>query len=424
MQNKRLRSALQNMALALLSLSALFLLGSMPLFHISWADQVQSLLATHPAGGGHTQSTALADMFPSVHVMVTGDIEYGRYGRLYVPGDDPLLEQVIPLFQEALGSASETGAAAEQTLRSALDSPCLYLDLTTELPLEAVAAWLGESAGFSREVRSMALTTEQEETALLYLRSGTGEIFRYSTALPASAVRAACDSQASNDSRFAYETNYAPLNPYTVLVAESPEAPVVQTELPAAYSVYNLLTALDFNAHPLFRYTESSGTEVVEESPRTLRVSPDGAVSFTSRGEAASPLYRVSAAGEAPTMPECLSAAWRLAGALTEGTGAAPLYLRAVETAEGGCTVRFGYHAGTIPVFFSDERDALSVTISGTAITAFTYRCRAYPATEDASPLLPSAMARAIASLYPEAGLSIGYVDGGAGPLAAHWLAG
>ena len=123
-------------------------------------------------------------------------------------------------------------------------------------------------------------------------------------------------------------------------------------------------------------------------------------------------------------MPECLSAAGRLAAALTEGTGASPLYLRAVEMAEGGCTVRFGYHAGAIPVFFSDEKDALSVTISGAAITAFTYRCRAYTPTEDTSPLLPAAMAQAIASLYPEAGLSVGYVDGGAGPLAAHWLAG
>ena len=48
MQNKRLRGFLQNLALVLLSLSALFLLGSMPLFHISWTDQVQSLLAPHP----------------------------------------------------------------------------------------------------------------------------------------------------------------------------------------------------------------------------------------------------------------------------------------------------------------------------------------------------------------------------------------
>ena len=421
--NKHLRNALQNLTILFLCVSALFLISRLPLFHTSWAVQVQSLLTPRPADGDPAQAGGPEEMFPAVHVMVTSDIAYGRYGQLHVSGEDPLLVQIIPLFQEALGSATELGAAADKTLRDALEEPGLYLDLTSQLPLEVAAAWLGEEAALERDVRSMALTCEEED-AVLYLRSEAGEVFRYATALPASAVREVCAGLSPNGSTFAYETNYAPLAPYTVLVAAAEDAPVVRGELPAAYSVYNLLTALDFNAHPLFRYTESSGAEVVEESPRTLRVSPDGAVSFTSRGEDASPLYQVPAAGEQPTMPECLSAAGRLAAALTEGTGASPLYLRAVEMAEGGCTVRFGYHAGAIPVFFSDEKDALSVTISGAAITAFTYRCRAYTPTEDTSPLLPAAMAQAIASLYPEAGLSVGYVDGGAGPLAAHWLAG
>ena len=66
---------------------------------------------------------------------------------------------------------------------------------------------------------------------------------------------------------------------------------------------------------------------------------------------------------------------------------------------------------------------ALSVTISGTAITAFAYRCRLYTAEEDLSPLLPAGMARAIASLHPGAGLSLGYVDGVTGQISAQWLA-
>lgn len=313
MQNKRLRGFLQNLALVLLSLSALFLLGSMPLFHISWTDQVQSLLAPHPASGGHAQSSTLADMFPSVHVMVTQDIEYRRYGRLYVPGDDPLLEQIIPLFQEALGSASETGASAELTLRSALDSPCLYLDLTTQLPLEAVAAWLGETAGFSREVRSMALTSEQEDTATLYLRSESGDIFRYNTALPVSAVREVCGSQTSNGSIFAYESNYAPLDPYTVLVAETPEAPAVQTELPAAYSVYNLLTALDFNAHPLFRYTESSGRRWWRNPPAPSGSAPTARSASPAAARTHPPSIRYPPRGNSPPCRSACPppAAWR-----------------------------------------------------------------------------------------------------------------
>lgn len=425
MSKRRVRNSLQNLALVLLTLSALFLLARLPLFHINWTDRVQSLLSARPAESGPDQVGGLGGMFPSVHLIITGDSEYSRWGAMYLSDDDPLLQQVFPLFQEALGSAAEAGITAEETLRGALDTPSIYVDLTTQLPLAAVAAWLGEGeAAFERNVRSMSLTTEAEDTATLYLRGGEGEIYRYYTALPVSAVRGICDASAPNSSYFAYDTQYDTLSPYTVLVPVSGPLPDLTTELPAGYSSYNLLTALDFNAHTLSRYTGSDGAEVVEESPRSLRISPDGVVSYSTRGEVNLPLYRVSAAGETPTVPEALSAAWRLAGALTEGVGASPLSLRAVEETGNGYILRFRYQAEGIPVVFSDEADALSVTVSGRAITTFTYRCRRYTAGDTDTPLLPSDMAWAIAALHPGAELSIGYVDGGAEALSAQWLAG
>ena len=56
MVNKHLRNALQNLAILLLSLSALFLISRLPLFHTSWAAQVQSLLVPRPADGDQTQA--------------------------------------------------------------------------------------------------------------------------------------------------------------------------------------------------------------------------------------------------------------------------------------------------------------------------------------------------------------------------------
>lgn len=424
MSKKRLVNHLQNLALVLLTLSALFLLTRLPLFHGGWAARVQTLLSTRPADGGETPEGWTTGMFPSVHIMATGDSEYGRCAQLYVPDDAPVLQQVLPLFREALGSAGEPAAAADKTLRDALESTGLYLDLTVELPLEAVSAWLGERAGLQRNVRSMALTTGEESTAMLYLRDGEGNLCRCSTALPVSAVEEACEQFSPNRSFFAYETNYASLAPYTVLTAGTFRLPEVYSELPAGYSAYNLLTALDFNAHTLSRYTETgSGAEVVEESPRSLRIAPDGEVTFLSRGEAASALYRVPCGGERPTTAEALSAARRLADALTDGTGASPLYLSGVDMGEQGCTIRFRYQAEGIPIFFADETDALTITITGAAVTSFSYRCRSYTPSEEAVPLLPSDMAQAVAALYPGAELMIGYVDAGAGALTAHWMA-
>ena len=247
--NKRLRNTLQNLALALLTLSALFLITRLPVFHLGWAGRFQSLLASHPAESGYSPADEAGGTFPSVHIMVTGDSEYGRYGQLYATAGDPLLQQILPLFQEALGSAAEVGAAAEKTLRDALDAPSLHLDLTTRLPLAAVALWLGEETEIDREVRSMSLTAGEGDTATLYLRGDTGEIYRCETALPASALQAVCDAASPNNSCFAYETNYDPLAPYTVLTDQAPQLRDISAGLPAGYTAYNLLTALDFNAH-------------------------------------------------------------------------------------------------------------------------------------------------------------------------------
>lgn len=411
--SKKLVDRLQNVALVVLTLSAVFLLLSF--FHLrgGWTARFQTLLAVRPAAGGQEEASGVGELLAAPHIMVTSDSEYGRCGRLYTPAGDALLEQMLPLFGEALGSADQVGAAADQTLRAGLGKSSLYLDLTVELPLEVVAAWLGERTVFDRAVRAMALTTEGRDTAVLYLCGGEGEIFRYFTALPASAVEALTESVSPNGSLFAYETNYAPLAPYTVLVREAEGLPQVRSELPATYSSYRLLTALDFNAHTNSRYAEPGGTEVVMDGRRTLRIGPEGTVTYDSGEE--------DAGGRGGAL-EALRAAGSLAAALTGGVDASPLYLRRLEAREDGYLVGFQYQVEGVPVRFPDEADALTVLVRGAGIAEFTCRCRTYVPEEEASVLLPPIMAAAIASLYPEGELSLGYVDSGSGRLHADWL--
>ncbi len=411
--SKKLVDRLQNVALVVLTLSAVFLLLSF--FHLrgGWTARFQTLLAVRPAAGGQEEASGVGELLAAPHIMVTSDSEYGRCGRLYTPAGDALLEKMLPLFGEALGSADQVGAAADQTLRAGLGKSSLYLDLTVELPLEVVAAWLGERTVFDRAVRAMALTTEGRDTAVLYLCGGEGEIFRYFTALPASAVEALTESVSPNGSLFAYETNYAPLAPYTVLVREAEGLPQVRSELPATYSSYRLLTALDFNAHTNSRYAEPGGTEVVMDGRRTLRIGPEGTVTYDSGEE--------DAGGRGGAL-EALRAAGSLAAALTGGVDASPLYLRRLEEREDGYLVGFQYQVEGVPVRFPDEADALTVLVRGAGIAEFTCRCRTYVPEEEASVLLPPIMAAAIASLYPEGELSLGYVDSGSGRLHADWL--
>ena len=418
----------QNFVLLLLSLSALILLFRLPLLSGSLGSQLQNLLTAAPVAGTQQQAQDLTDLIPSVHLVATGDSEYGRYSHLYLSTGSAAFLEVSPLLREAMGSSIEIGATADQTLQEALDTPSLYLDLTIPLPLDVVIAWLGgdtEEARmtYSQEVRAMALTTE-EATAMLYLYGADGSIFRYETALPSSAVQETAASFAPNGGSFAFESNYSPLKPYTVLVSSLAPVPDVQSSLPDGYTAYNLLTALDFNAHTNSRYTEQGGAaEVVEGSPGTLRIGADGAVTYTGEPETASDLYQISSSGAAPTSLEILAAARQLAAALTEGTSASPLYLLGIQETAEGYTVSFHYQAGDLPVAFPDGEGALVLTVQEGTITAFTYRCRSYALTEQESTLLPPAMAIAIASLRPDTGLSLSYVDNGAETLSARWLA-
>lgn len=423
--SKKAVNRLQNLLLLLLTLSALTLLTRIPLFSEGWDGQVQALFtAAAPASSVSSQAGDLASVMPSVHLVSTDDSEYGRHSQIYLAADSPELANVLPLFRDALGSAANAVSAADRAFQSALESPSLFLSLTSPLPSGIVAAWLGGETALDQEILSMALTTDEDDSATLYLCGEHGSIFRYDTALSATAIYNCVITFSPNGGSFAFETHYSTLQPYTVLVAQTAAYTDIYSGIPDGYSAYNLLTALDFNAHNNFRYFESNGTEVVRESPRTLYVSPDGTVVYNGDGYADSRLYQVTASGETSTAYDALQAAMRLASALTGGTDASPLYLRSVSATDTGWQVDFSYQAQGLSVLLSDDVPALSVTISGSVITSFTYRCRALASSETPSTLLPPGMAAAIAAQHPKSGLTICYTDSGEELLSAQWLAG
>ena len=115
MRDPRLRNLLQNAALLLLTASALLLLARLPL--------LQSIRLSAPPlftaeSGGEEGDAPPAAMFASVNLMATRDSdEYGRCGLLYAGMEDETLQEVIPLFQEALGSAVPAGALEDSALR-------------------------------------------------------------------------------------------------------------------------------------------------------------------------------------------------------------------------------------------------------------------------------------------------------------------
>lgn len=419
MSNKRIVDLLQNLLLLVLTASAVYLLTRFPMLEGAVTGKMQELLArpSHTVQQSGDVSTAVT----SVHLVVTDHLEYGRYVGLnsQVSGAD--FQRLAPVFREAIGSAAAGEVVSDEEFQAAMTLPGIYVDLKTNLPMDIVSAWLGEQFDGEDPVRGVGLVTTGE-TASLYLYGADGEIVRCTTALTSAAVSQLTAGFAPNGGRFAFETDYETLEPYTVLVQEVSNVPDLQPRIPVEFNAYNLLTALEFNAHTTSRYFESSGVEVVIQSPLTLRIGTDGSVNFSTDGEVPRGIYQLTAADTVPAVQEVLQGACVIAQTLCEATNAAPLSLNSVERTEQGWIVTFCYQVDGIRVHLGRDRDALRIVIDGNTVTSFDFFCRNFLPVERGEMLLPPSMAVAIASLHEDAELVLAYVDGDAELLSARWF--
>lgn len=422
MSNKRIIDFIQNLILVALAVSALYLMTCFPMMDGAVKGKMKEFLVGQD---NVVQQTAeISSAVSAVHLVVTDQYEYGRYACLNIASDSVEIQKLVPLFREAIGSASVGEIVSGELFHAALERPCIYMDLGTALPVSVISAWLGETDADmgGREVRSMVLVAT-EETAELYFVEGNGNVLRCTSALTSNAVRELTASFAPNDGRFAFESGYETLAPYAILIQESPAAAMLKATLPSEYTAYNLLTALELNAHTMSRYNESNGVEVVMQSPLTLRIGVDGSVNSSADGDVPQGIYRLACAGETPTAKEALESAWTIAHVLREGTNAAEMTLDGVERTENGWIITFSYHVDGIRVYLGEDRDALRVVISGDTVTNFDFICRNYTPLEQSSDLLPPDMAVAIASMHRGAELTLAYVDSGAETLVARWFA-
>ena len=410
----------QNIVILTLTVTAVLLLMRFPMLDGVISGQMRALLSAPESS--EQRDVDLSAAITAVHLVVTDEMEFGRYTQVNAPSDGSDFQRLEPLLRGAIGSAAPGRPATHTEFRNALKSPGSYVDLTASLPISVVAAWLGEEFDGEDEVRALALTTVGETAVLFFLRSD-GTVLRCECALTSSAVREVAAGFYPNGGQFAYETGYSALAPYTVLVQKMDAMEQVSVSIPAGYSAYNLLTALDLNAHANSRYFESSGTEVVMQAPHFLWIGTDGAVHYSSDGEVTDDLYRIACAGEMPTAVETLRGAYILACALSEGVDAAPLALESIEKTELGWIVNFCYRLDGVRVRLHDDRQALRVVVQGDTIKEFDYFCRTYEPTQGSTLLLPPAMAAAIASMHDGAELTLVYVDNGAGVHGACWFA-
>ena len=194
--------------------------------------------------------------------------------------------------------------------------------------------------------------------------------------------------------------------------------------LSAALSVSDtdrLLTVMGFNPNTQNRYPDASGTQVIMENGRTLRIYTDGTVTYLSGGDDA---LSISADGEVPSLLEASQGCGSLLNTLlASSSGDAAIWLKDIRRSGTSTTLSFGYQVNGVPIRFSDGEPAAEITLSGTAVTSMTLRMRQYTAQEGNALLLPLRQALAVAARHPGTELTIGYVDNSSDIVSAQWLA-
>ncbi|MCI9241073.1 hypothetical protein [Oscillibacter sp.] len=415
-QRQDRRNLVQNILITLLALSAAVLFTQTQLYNLN--------LTTSEAPSGPAQSAApAAELAAPVRTAVTGD--YGRCGGLTCTTGDPVFADPLGRrLLEALGSARDYAPCSRGDFLRALRGPSLYYDFLEPLPLSVLAGLLGGGEDVSpREDLSARrlLIVPQEGGAVLYLWDGGENCFRASTAVSSDSLEQVISRYELGDASFAMDGGglERELDPCSLLPAQPPELPSFTLGDPLAGGTDWLLSALGFNPRSRTRHTESSGTELIIDGDRTLRIRPDNTIHYQSGNE---PILRVKAAGDLPTAREAaLGAGSLLSSLLAPVSGELQPWLQSLRRSGDVTALRFGYQLKGVPVRFQDGGFAAEITLTGSAVTALSLRFRQYNAAEEPSLLLPLPQALAVAAASPGKELSIGYVERG-GECRAYWL--
>ena len=415
-QRQDRRNLVQNILITLLALSAAVLFTQTQLYNLN--------LTTSEAPPGPAQSAApAAELAAPVRTAVTGD--YGRCGGLTCTTGDPVFADPLGRrLLEALGSARDYVPCSRGDFLRALRGPSLYYDFLEPLPLSVLAGLLGGGEDVSpREDLSARrlLIVPQEGGAVLYLWDGGENCFRASTAVSSDSLEQVISRYELGDASFAMDGGglERELDPCSLLPAQPPELPSFTLGDPLAGGTDWFLSALGFNPRSRTRHTESSGTELIIDGDRTLRIRPDNTIHYQSGNE---PILRVKAAGDLPTAREAALGAGSLLGSLLAPvSGELQPWLQSLRRSGDVTALRFGYQLKGVPVRFQDGGFAAEITLTGSAVTALSLRFRQYNAAEEPSLLLPLPQALAVAAASPGKELSIGYVERG-GECRAYWL--
>jgi hypothetical protein len=412
---KKTIEAVKSLLIVLLVISAVFLMGQAGLFSLT--DAVDGLFRTSRTGGD-SAAAADGDIYSQAarprFLAITAE-GVGRYGVKY---SEIRLTEAYDRFSaflgEALGSSKEPVEVAEEEWKSALEQSGVFFDFLYEQPLSVLAGWLGtdmNSGASAHTARRLCLARNGEGVSLYYIRARDGLAYRCETALNYSSLSARLEEYAASGGNAQYAYSYGAkldqVDPYALILDGqlTVQKLTVRNPLRTGLAPESMMGLFEINSFVASPYSELDGTIVYVEGDSTLRVYPNGAVSFRNTGDGGPALVgedtKVTPAG-------VVEAAYDLAQrSIGQSCGDAEVAFTGISynAADDTYTVQFDYEMDGIPVVMESGRHALSLSITGGRVFRASLVFREYEADGQEWPL-PELQAAAVVQ-----------ADGGGEPL-------
>ena len=422
---KKRRDLFQNLLIVLLSLSAALLFLQSQFYNLQ--DGSGSYLGRFFSGPQSTLPgvTAPAELRGlSVPLRIRAADASGGSGSLALTTKSDLFSSLRPLLGEALGSADDFSPCDPSVFQEALQQHSVYFDFLNSLPLRYLAGLAGaDPSGSSLSARRLVVFFQDHEVRLCLLDDAEHCWIGRTAVSQETFLSTLKDFQAECIS-FAYESadsspELAALAPYTLLPSEPPQLPLLTAQNPIT-SAEPLLISLGLNPHTDNRYTESSGTEVIMEGDRSLRISPDGRAVYESGSH---PELQIHGSQTLPSLEETVIWGSALVKNLPGNLeNAAEPYLSFFQQTENITTLRFDYHLNGVPLCFADGSCAAEILLVDRSVSTMRLHLCQYRFSKEPSLLLPLPQTLAIAAQTQGAELFLGYLDRGQGSVSASWL--
>ena len=274
------RDFIQNITIALLSVTAVLLFAQTQIYGLGFNGGLLSFLSgselpANPAGPDQAGAALTAP------VRVAASSSFGRYGSVTLTTADDGFEPLRGLLEQALASAGSYTVSSESAFLQALERTSVYCDFLSPIPLPVLGELVRAQAEEPLSARRLILAEAQGGVAL-YLWDGEDGFLRCDTALSLDTLESTVNQYELGNARFAYESddpNARAVDPYSLFLDPAPVLPQLTIAVPLS-DTDRLLLALDFNPNTQFRYADATGAEVVREGGRTLRIHPDGTITY------------------------------------------------------------------------------------------------------------------------------------------------